>query len=102
MDHELEGSGNEDWFERVKRHIEGVIFRILKKKYPFLDSVADIEGGYLYGDIDIKVTFFVNEEPDAKTHRELVDETNFMLQMFLLHKLNDKTATIDVSLVLNH
>jgi len=75
MDHELEGSGNEDWFERVKRHIEGVIFRILKKKYPFLDSVADIE---------------------------VVDETNFMLQMFLLHKLNDKTATIDVSLVLNH
>ena len=93
---------NDEWFEKIKRYLESIIFKILKKKYPFLDSIAHIEGGYLYGDIDMKVTFFVSEEPDAKTHGKLIDDTNSMLYMVFLQKLNNKTATIDVALVLNH
>lgn len=93
---------NDEWFEKIKRYLEGIIFKILKKKYPFLDSIANIEGGYLYDDIDIKITFFVSEEPDAKTHGKLISDINSILDMLLVQKLNNKTATIDVALVLNH
>lgn len=104
MDYELiDRMKTEEWINNIKERLNGTIFNILKKKYSFLDSIADInvDNDFMLK-LPIYVTFFVSEEPEPKVHKKLINDVNSILHMLLMDKLDDKKAHIDVSLVLNH
>lgn len=104
MDYELiKQMKVDDWKKKIESSIKNIVLNILQKKYPFLTGVADIDiKESLHYDLKITVTFYVSEYPDYKIHNELYNDTNSMLQMLLLHKLDDNVAEIRVSLVLNY
>lgn len=80
----------DEWKKNILNSLKGVVFSMIKRRYPFVKDIADInvdDVSPILSVVEMTITFFVSEYPSDKEGLKLDKDVQTMVEMMQQHKI---------------